>query len=297
MGLTRIMDNRGDPLKDYTLGLYEKAMPNGLGFKEMLEMTSRCGFDRLEISVDESDARLSRLEWTEKEINELRHAVEATGVPIKTMCLSGHRRFPLGSHDPEIRARSMDMMRKAIQLSASLGIVLIQLAGYDVYYEAGDDSTAAYFMQNLALSTEYAAKYGVILAFETMETAFMDTVQKSMKYVHRVNSPYLGVYPDIGNLKNAAVLYGSNLLEDIETGRGHIFATHLKETKPGVYRDMSFGSGHTEYKECIKLLWGMGVRMFTGEFWYDGKSDPETTITEAAQFLRNNLDQAVGLKK
>lgn len=290
-----ITGKRSDALKAYTLGLYEKAMPSSMNFREMLAMTARCGFDRLEISVDESDARLSRLEWTSAQINDLRRMVDDTGVPIKSMCLSGHRRFPMGSHNPEIRERSMDMMKKAVELSAALGVAIIQLAGYDVYYEEGDATTTACFKENLTYSTEYAAKYGVILAFETMETAFIDTVQKSMTYVNKVNSPYLGVYPDIGNLKNAAVLYGSDLLADIESGRGHIFAAHLKETMPGVYRDMNFGSGHTEYEPCIKLLWGMGVRMFTGEFWYDGKSNAEDTITEAEKFLRKKIDSAINL--
>ena len=62
----------------------------------------------------------------------------------------------------------------------------------------------------------------------------MDTVGKAMAYLHLVGSPYLGVYPDIGNLKNAAALYGSNLLPDLELGRGHTYAAHLKETIPGV---------------------------------------------------------------
>jgi len=118
-----------------------------------------------------------------------------------------------------------------------------------------------------------------------------------MRFVKQINSPYLGVYPDIGNLKNAAVLYGTDLLADIESGRGHIFAAHLKETVPGVYRDMNFGSGHTEYLNCIQLLWGMGVRMFTGEFWYDGKSDAEEVVTEAAKFLHNKIEQAINLNK
>ncbi|MCJ7695818.1 MAG: xylulose 5-phosphate 3-epimerase, partial [Anaerolineaceae bacterium] len=72
------------------------------------------------------------------------------GVPIRTMCLSGHRRFPLGSHDPKIRERSLDLMKKAVNFCAQLGIVIIQLAGYDVYYETGDDFTKASFSENLA---------------------------------------------------------------------------------------------------------------------------------------------------
>ncbi len=282
-------------MKEYTLGLYEKALPSSMSFREKLLITQECGFDRLEISVDESDMRLERLTWSDAQIQELRRLVDETSVPIKTMCLSGHRRFPMGSHEVIIRERSMEIMKKAINLSAGLGVAIIQLAGYDVYYEASDDVTTSYFEENLAISTEYAAKYGVILAFETMETAFMDTVQKSMRYVKLINSPYLGIYPDIGNLKNASVMYGTNLLADIESGRGHIFAAHLKETQPGVYRDMNFGNGHTEYLDCIRLLWGMGVRMFTGEFWYDGKRDVKETISSASKFLRDKIEQAIVL--
>ena len=43
-----------------------------------------------------------------------------------------------------------------------------------------------------------AAKAGVMMGFETMETEFMNTVEKAMVYVNRVNSPYLNVYPDLG---------------------------------------------------------------------------------------------------
>lgn len=280
-------------MAQYSLGLYEKAMPDGLSFREMLSLTARTGFDRLELSVDETDMRQARLDWQPSEIRELKHLVDESGVPIRTMCLSGHRKYPLGSHDPAIRQRSLEIMRKAVRLASQLGIAIIQLAGYDVYYETGDEETRAWFAENLALSAEMAAKEGVLLGFETMETAFMDTVGKAMAYVNQVGSPYLGVYPDIGNLKNAAVLYGSDILADLEQGRGHTFAAHLKETVPGVYRNMSFGSGHTPYIECIQVLWRMGVRMFTGEFWYDGKSDVETSLLTSSAFLRNKIELAV----
>lgn len=280
-------------MRPYSLGLYEKAMPDGISFREMLEMTARTGFDRLELSVDESDMRQARLDWQSGQVHDLKRQMDDSGVLIRTMCLSGHRKYPLGSHDPTIREKSLEIMRKAVNLAAELGIAIIQLAGYDVYYETGDADTRAWFAENLAISTEIAAKAGVLLGFETMETPFMDTVGKAMAYVDLVGSPYLGVYPDIGNLKNAAVLYGSDLLADIELGRGHTFAAHLKETVPGVYRNMVFGTGHTQYQECIQLLWSMGVRMFTGEFWYDGKSEIESSLLTSSKFLRNQIETAI----
>lgn len=280
-------------MADYSLGLYEKAMPDGLSFREMLEFTARTGFDRLELSVDETDMRLARLDWQSGQVHELKRLMDDSGVLIRTMCLSGHRKYPLGSHDPAVRARSLEIMRKAVDLASKLGIAIIQLAGYDVYYETGDEDTRAWFAENLAICAEIAAKEGVLLGFETMETAFMDTVSKAMAYVKLIGSSYLGVYPDIGNLKNASVLYGTDLLADIESGRGHTFAAHLKETVPGVYRNMVFGTGHTPYQECIKVLWGMGVRLYTGEFWYDGTSEVVPSLTSSASFLRNQIEMAI----
>ena len=277
----------------YCLGLYEKSMPSGLSWEQMLRCTAEGGFDALEISIDESNGRLQRLRWDAAQRKMLRNLSQDALIPIKTMCLSGHRKYPLGSHDPAIRARSLEILRDAVDLSGDLGIRLIQLAGYDVYYEQTDADTRNWFGENLCKCVEYAAKSGVILGFETMETPFMDTVTKAMDWVRPIDSPYLGVYPDIGNLQNAAVLYGTDLASDIAAGQGHIFAAHLKETKPGIYRDMDFGTGHTDYETAISALWAQGVRHFTGEFWHQAGRDHETAIREAGRFLRQKIETVI----
>jgi L-ribulose-5-phosphate 3-epimerase len=277
---------------DYQLGLYEKALPSDLSFSQKLEITKTCGFDWLELSIDETDEKQKRLYWNKREIQDLKTAMDDTDVPIRTICLSGHRKYPFGSHDPAIRRKSLEIMDRAIALSAELGVRLIQLAGYDVYYEDSDEQTVVYFSRNLEYAVQSAAKMGVCLGFETMETPFLDTVGKGMQYVQMINSPYLGMYPDIGNLKNAAYIYGIDLVSDIRTGAGHIFAAHLKETKPGVYRNMRFGSGHTAYESCITELLRNGVRMFTGEFWYLGEDDWPENVRASAAFLRNKIEYA-----
>ena len=123
---------------NYSLALYEKAMPSGLGFGRMLECAAQTGFDRLEISIDESDARLARLDWTCEQKQELVGQIRQSGVPIRTMCLSGHRKYPFGAHNAAVRARSLEIMKKAVDFAAEVGVSVIQLAGYDVYYEPGD---------------------------------------------------------------------------------------------------------------------------------------------------------------
>ena len=48
-------------------------------------------------------------------------------------------------------------MEKAICLAARLGVRVIQLAGYDVYYEEGDFQTRDYFKMNLKEAAIMAA--------------------------------------------------------------------------------------------------------------------------------------------
>ncbi len=275
----------------YQLGLYEKSMPSNLTWEEKFNYCKEFGFDWLEISIDESDEKLARLDWTSEKIQEIKRLMVKSDVPILTLCLSGHRKYPLGSLNLETEKRSIEIMEKAIHLASSLGVRIIQLAGYDVYYDQSNNQTTQKFKENLIKGVQYASKYGVTLAFETMETPFMDTVEKAQSIIQSVGSPYLQLYPDVGNLTNASKIYHHDVLEDLYLGQGHVVAAHLKETKVNHYREVPFGMGHTDFIPLIKMLKNMGVAMFVGEFWYIGQDDWKKDCKEAAQFLRNRLDQ------
>lgn len=276
--------------KAYTLGLYEKSMPSTLSWKEKMEAAKEAGFDFIEISIDETDEKLKRLDMSKEERLELIKEMYETGVPIRTMCLSGHRKYPLGSNDPKTEQRGMEIMEKAIQLADDLGIRIIQLAGYDVYYEEGSKETRDRFEKNLKKAVNMAAKAGVLLGFETMETEFMNTVEKAMKYVNIVNSTYLNVYPDCGNIKNAAVTYGTDVLADLKTGYGHVTSMHLKETVPGKFREIPFGTGHVDFEAMIETAWSIGIRKYVTEFWYTGNPEWKEDLSFARKMMGDILD-------
>lgn len=278
-------------MKPYVIGLYEKAMPKSMTWKEKLECAKDCGYDFVEISIDETDEKLARLDWTREERQELVKTMSEVGVPIRSMCLSGHRKFPMGSMDPAIRTRSMEIMEKAISLADDLGIRIIQLAGYDVYYEEGTAETERLFRENLKQAAMMAASRGIVLGFETMETEFMNTTEKSMHYVNLIDNPYLGVYPDCGNLTNAAVSYGTSVLDDLETGRGHIVAMHLKETVPGKFREIDFLTGHVDFEACIEKAWDLGIRRYVTEMWDVGRPGWKEDIRFAIKSMSTILDR------
>lgn len=278
-----VRSNSQVPVK---LGLYEKAMPQALTWPAKLAAARTAGYDFVEISIDETAEKLSRLDWPALERRQLRQEMDLAGVRIETMCLSGHRKYPLGSPDEAIRRESLAIMARAIDLAADLGIRIIQLAGYDTYYDPSTDQTRAWFAEGLQQSVDLASREGIILGFETMETPFMDTVGKAMAYVDAIDSPYLQVYPDIGNLTNASLIYGRSVPDDLDTGRGHICAAHLKETIPGHYREIPYGTGHTDFRHLVPKLQDMGVHRFTAEFWHVGEPDWQAVLSSNAAFLR-----------
>ncbi|MBK8286592.1 MAG: hypothetical protein IPK97_17965 [Ahniella sp.] len=76
---------------------------------------------------------------------------------IMTMCLSGHRKYPLGSHTPGLRLRGLEIFTKAIDFAGDIGLRVVQVMGYDVFYEPSDDETRANFIDGL----QYGAPAGL----------------------------------------------------------------------------------------------------------------------------------------
>ena len=276
----------------YKIGLYEKAMPKDIGWKEKFQIAKSAGYDYIEISIDETDEKLARLDWSDAQIRDVVSVAYGESMSFGSICLSGQRRYALGDKD---ETKSLEILEKAIRFARIGGIPVIQMAGYDTYYAQSTEETEKRFRKNLALGTAVAAKEGIILAFETMETPFMDTMEKAMRRILPIASPYLGVYPDIGNLNNAALLYKSDILADMEKGKGHIVAAHIKETMPGKYREVPFGTGVVDFERILKKLWQLGVRRYVTELWYTGNDDWKQAVNGASSFARKILDGFAGM--
>jgi L-ribulose-5-phosphate 3-epimerase len=277
--------------RNYAVGMYEKAVPSSLPWTGKLAAAKTAGYDFVEMSIDETEEKLSRLDMSAAERMYFLNVTQVTGMPVRSICLSGHRKYPLGSSDCDTERKSLVIMEKAVRLAADLGIRIIMLPGYDVYYEQSDSDTKRRFEINLAKCVDMAARESILLGFETMETPFMDTVRKAVQYVGLINSPYLAVYPDLGNITNSSCLYGSDAADDLQYGSGHILAVHVKETLPGKYREVPFGTGHVDFDRLLRTCWSLRVRRYVTELWYTGNDDWQLKINEACAMVRNILDK------
>jgi len=240
----------------FRLGLYEKAIPASLSWEEKLTKTKEAGFDFIEISVDESDERRARLDWSDEEIYALRRLSEKLEIPLHSMCLSAHRKFPFGSMDDAIRAESLVIMEKAITFAYKLGIRCIQMAGYDVYYEEQSKETHLRFIDGMQQATKMAERAGIMLGVEIMDTPYLNSLSKFEVLKREIPSPYFMAYPDVGNISG----WNHDVCTELALSQDHIVQVHLKDTLrvsstcKGQFRDLVIGEGQVDFHAIFSTL-------------------------------------------
>lgn len=279
-------------MKKYEIGLYEKAIRNTLTWKEKLQCAKECGYDYLEISIDATEEKINRIYMDTEEKREIMEAIFDAGIPIGSMSVSALTKYALGDPDQAVRSRGMEIAEKSIQLASALGVRTVMIPGYDIYYGESTIETKRYFLENIRKIAEIAEREGILVGFETMENNFMNTTGKAVQYVNMVDSAYLKIYPDAGNIMNAAVANRHDVCEDLSLGKGKLIALHLKETKPDVYREVPFLTGHVEFERIINTAWELGVRRYVTELWDVGQPQWKEDICFANRSMKRLLNAA-----
>jgi L-ribulose-5-phosphate 3-epimerase len=128
---------------------------------------------------------------------------------------------------------------------------------------------------------------------ENGDSEIVDSVEKAMRFVKMINSPWFQVYPDIGNMTAA----GYSPLEQLPLAEGHLVGVHVKDTRKGELRGIPLGQGIVRFQETFRLLALMG---FTGplvmEMWahLDPTGNPIGSATRARATLARWISEAWG---
>jgi len=281
-------------LYGHLFGLYEKALPPAWGWSQRLRTAKELGFDFVEISIDEKDERIERLYWDRQSRAELLCTCKELEMPLRSMCLSAHRRFPFGSADPKLKGKAYELMERAVEFAEDQGIHVIQLAGYDVYYEPSTHVSVQAFMEGMRWAAKLAEKHQVMLGMEIMDTPFMNSIAKHLWYEELINSPWYRLYPDLGNLS----AWGNDVEKELAKGIASIVGVHIKETKavtatfPGQFKCVPFGAGCVDFAKCFRKLEQLNYKgPYVLEMWNDPNSDNVQTIKDAVSFMERQFEK------
>lgn len=269
-------------------GIYEKAM-RPRPFAEQFEKARSCGYDSFELSLDSTDERLARLDWGPEQRADFRRAMADTGMRVLTTCLSGNKRFPLGSSDPEVVRRGLEINRKAIDLCGDLGIRVIQVSGFDVVdQEPRTADTRSRYVENLEKCVRMAERACVTLAIEPVEGNLL-AVRDTMQVVRAIDSCWLQLYPDVANINSL----GIDPIRELPYGAGHIVAVHMRDSIMDCFdATIPFGTGCLDFDGVFRQLHDMD---FCGplvvEMWNTDREDDLERITQACAYMEACIEK------
>ena len=144
-------------LGNHLFGIYEKALNPMDDWDTRFRKIRKLGFDFMEMSIDVTDERLARLDYSDAQLLLVAESARAEGVGIRSMCLSANRRFPIGSADEQTRRRGLEIIKKAIHVSSVMGIRVILISAYDVYGEPSTPESRQRFRDGLKWAASLAA--------------------------------------------------------------------------------------------------------------------------------------------
>jgi L-ribulose-5-phosphate 3-epimerase/hexulose-6-phosphate isomerase len=272
-----------------SLGIYEKALVSTADWPAVFAQVTSAGFTFCDLSVDETPERAARLDWDRPTRERVGAAAREAGVQIGGLCLSLHRAVMPGSADPAMRRRALQVYLKAVGLAADLGASVVQVAGYYAHYEPDDPQARQRYIDTLRAAVPVAARAGVVLAIENVDGHDIATIGDAMRIVREIDSPWLQVYPDIGNIAE----HGGDATAELREGEGHIVALHVKDTLPGQPRRIPFGRGNTDFPaafaELARQRWSGRILL---EMWNDDHPDAVATCAQARQYIESQLTGA-----
>jgi L-ribulose-5-phosphate 3-epimerase len=272
-------------LRDLPFGLYEKSICFDLSWEDKFALIKDAGYDYFEIAIDATPQRLRRLEDRPEQLR-IRRASEALDTPLYTFAFTANRFFPLGSQDASVRAEGVRLLKRALDFAAFVGARTVNIAAYDEYEKPSNKTTAGLFLDSLKECVDHASMRGVIISLETMDSPFIDTTRKALGFVRLIDSAYLQIGVDPGNIS----AMGHNPITDIPLGGGHIVEVEFKDTRPGVVRDIFFGEGTLDFDACFKMLHEIGYQGFlAAEMWCHEDPATHANIYKAAQFLKAKM--------
>ena len=120
------------------------------------------------------------------------------------------------------------------------------------------------------------------MGIENVDGTDVTSIRKAMEFVDAVDSPYLQVYPDLGNIAEQ----GLDPAVELQAGTGHMVAMHAKDVRRGEPRRVDVGTGIVDWDRSFELLrdqhWAGRLMI---EMWNDDAPDSLERCAAAREFI------------
>ena len=253
--------------------------------EQQLETAARAGFSGIEPVIGEREALT--FSTPASVFTDLARCAADLNLPIVSLATGDFWDASYGDASPEKRQKARDMtmvmLDRAVDLGAPAILVVPAVVGLPdeprgrvTYADALSRS-----MEELHCLRHEAAARDVTIGIENVPNRFLLSPVEFADFIDRVNSGYVGVYLDVGNV--LPIGYP----EDWITTLGHrIRCVHVKEcdlTQPGCAERPALGEGSVDWPGVMTALRKVG---YDGAMTYEGEGDPPDVCRRLENILR-----------
>jgi hexulose-6-phosphate isomerase len=248
----------GQPfIKSIWVGIFPRTMP----YAECFRKAKGAGFEGIELTM----AGEITLASSADRVRQIGDDARKAGIAIASLWVSPLGASPLNSPSPEVRARGVEAIRKAIEFATYLDCGALLLVpgrvGAGPKLEVGYEITWERFTAELKKVIPDAEKAKVILTIENVSNRFLISPLEMRAFVDQFNSPWLQAHFDTGN-----VMFTGYPQDWILTLGARLKRVHIKDRKVSPQAEQARPSGLLEgdvdWREVMAAFRKVGYRGF-----------------------------------
>ncbi|HUW83706.1 MAG TPA: sugar phosphate isomerase/epimerase family protein [Phycisphaerae bacterium] len=248
--------------------------PASTSTAQMVREASAAGFEALEpVIAEQGELTFSSCE---QECRHLARVIRDAGLEVASLASGVTWQYNLGSPDSGVQARARELILSSLDRAAWLGapVFLVVPAVVGGWRDARPSTSYADVLsrcydQFRRLAGEAEAR-GVAIGIENVLNRFLLSPVETRELIDRVNSPYVGVYFDTGN-----VMPFGYPRDWIDTLAGRILRVHVKDYRLGdgdrQGGSCPLGEGDVDWPAVVTALARVG---YDGPLTYEGPGEP-----------------------
>jgi len=247
--------------------------PKQMPLEECFRQAKNAGFDAIEAPMQ------GELEptATPDQVKELGDKARKAGVQIAALWVSPLGSNPLNSQDPEVRARGVEGIRKAVEFAGYLncdGLLLVPgYVGYGAKFFQGYEVTWQRITEELKKAIPFAAQGKVVMAVENVGNKFLVSPLEARSFVDQFHSPWVRFFFDTGNILTHGFPQDWILTLGPRINRLHAKNRQARGQQPG--RPGGLLEGDVDWKAVMAALVQVNYRGFISPEYGYNPDDPD----------------------
>lgn len=180
------------------IGVNRWTMPGPWSLAQCFEAAHDAGFDTIEINVAETGEITP--DTSETQARGIRDAARRAGVGLSSLSPGLGWTYPLTDPDPVRRRKARDITAAQIRLARWLDVDAILCVPGVVTPEVSYDDAYARAQDELRALIPVAEENRIVIGVENVWNRFLLSPLEMARFVDELNSPWLQVYFDVGNV-------------------------------------------------------------------------------------------------